>query len=252
MNRRIFFAGILASPAIPAMGGTPATYEASLISGGEKGGTWLAGARVALAPGWKTYWRVPGESGIPPQFDFAGSVNVARTQVNYPLPQRFKDQGGEAIGYHDEVVFPVMVTPEDTRAPVILKLNLAFAVCRDICIPARAQAILDLERAPASSVVEMWQGRVPQVRQGRPIRKAEVRMSGGKPVLALDVEGAPRDIFIEGSTTAYFGKPREGDATGEFLLPISNLANPKALENSRLIATLDMGGTGVEQSIAVT
>ena len=66
--------------------------------------------------GWKTYWRMPGDAGIPPQFDWSGSQNVKSVEVLWPAPQRFIDSGGETVGYKDRVVFPLRIVPDRCRA----------------------------------------------------------------------------------------------------------------------------------------
>ena len=77
-----------------------------------------AGVEVHLAPGWKTYWRYPGDSGVPPRFDFSGSRNLKSASVRYPAPHRLTDESGTSIGYKGDVVFPLDVTPQDAGKPV--------------------------------------------------------------------------------------------------------------------------------------
>src|SRR5258707_9942457 len=71
-----------------------------LIAGAnEKGQTPLrAGIEIKLQPQWKTYWRYPGDSGVPPRFDFSGSENVKSVNVLYPAPHLFTDEAGQALG----------------------------------------------------------------------------------------------------------------------------------------------------------
>jgi len=114
-------------------------FKISLVSGGQEGGVWQAGILVEMEPEWKTYWRMPGDSGIPPQFDWTGSENGAEIEVGFPVPRRFNDAAGETIGYRDRVVFPVFVKPEKLDAAVSLRLDMFFAVCKDVCIPAKAK-----------------------------------------------------------------------------------------------------------------
>src|SRR5665647_485933 len=100
MNRRqalIAFATIPLT-ATAAQSDIPEPFKVSLISGGREGGVWQAGILVELEPAWKTYWRMPGDSGIPPQFDWAGSDNIAAIEVMFPIPGRFRDGSGETIG----------------------------------------------------------------------------------------------------------------------------------------------------------
>jgi DsbC/DsbD-like thiol-disulfide interchange protein len=95
----------------------------------------VAGVQLRMDRGWKTYWRNPGDSGVPPTFDWSGSKNVKNAEVLYPAPHRFADAGGTAIGYDDEVIFPVKITPERKGAPVELMLALEYGLCKDLCIP---------------------------------------------------------------------------------------------------------------------
>ncbi len=117
-----------------------------LIAGGgatEKGETVLrAGVEIRLAPGWKTYWRYPGDSGVPPHFDFGKSENVKSVTVAWPAPQRLVDSEGITIGYKNSVLFPLRIVPEDASKPVRLRLKLDYAICEKLCVPAQGQSEL--------------------------------------------------------------------------------------------------------------
>ena len=103
-----------------------------------------AGIEIRLAPGWKTYWRYPGDSGLPPRFDFSKSRNVKSVTVLWPAPQRLADEAGTSIGYKHDVIFPLEVTPQDAAKPVILALKIDYAVCEKLCVPADGTAELTL------------------------------------------------------------------------------------------------------------
>jgi hypothetical protein len=118
-----------------------------LIAGGPKYGVLLAGIEITLASGFKTYWRSPGEAGVPPVFDFSGSTNLKSAQVLYPAPESFVDAGGLAIGYHDRVIFPVLVEAIEPDEPVQLALKLFYGACEKICIPAEGAAQIELPSA---------------------------------------------------------------------------------------------------------
>jgi DsbC/DsbD-like thiol-disulfide interchange protein len=107
-----------------------------------------AGIEVRLDPGALTYWRMPGGAGVPPVFSFEGSANASDIVVSYPVPLRIDEDGTEAFGYRDRVIFPVRVTPKDATRPVLLVLNVSYAVCSRICLPAKAEARLALLPAP--------------------------------------------------------------------------------------------------------
>lgn len=94
-----------------------------------------AGLQLLLDEGWKTYWRSPGEVGIPPQVDWSASQNVASVQLEWPAPVRFTAFGIENFGYQGEVVFPLQIQLENPGKPAILAAKMSVLVCSDICVP---------------------------------------------------------------------------------------------------------------------
>ncbi|TCP62865.1 disulfide bond corrector protein DsbC [Rhodovulum bhavnagarense] len=98
-------------------------------------GTYMAGLRLDLAPGWKTYWRAPGDAGIPPRFDWSGSDNLADVQVHWPRPKLFSNNDMRTIGYETQVVLPVELTPARPGEPIALRARIELGVCHDICMP---------------------------------------------------------------------------------------------------------------------
>src|SRR5579885_661093 len=109
-----------------------------------------AGIEIKLDPGWHTYWRYPGDSGVPPRFDFARSDNVRTVDVLWPAPQRFSDQDGNSIGYKGSVVLPLHIAPKDPAKPARLELKLDYAICEKLCVPAEATAALTVSGAATS------------------------------------------------------------------------------------------------------
>ena len=77
-----------------------------------------AGVEIKMQPGWKTYWRYPGDSGVPPRFDFSGSENLTAAKVLFPAPHLFTDETGHSLGYKGNVILPVVVTPQQPGKPV--------------------------------------------------------------------------------------------------------------------------------------
>lgn len=104
----------------------------------------MSGLSLALAPGWKTYWRSPGEAGIPPQFDWAGSQNVKSVRVHWPSPVVFHTNGMQTVGYKDDVVLPLEVIAVDPSKPVHLAARVDVGICKDICMPAMVEVSADL------------------------------------------------------------------------------------------------------------
>ena len=108
-----------------------------------KAGTRMAAIRINLADGWKTYWRAPGEAGIPPSFDWSGSANLADVEIHWPTPAVFSANGLYSIGYKHSIVIPVELRPAHT-GPIALRAKMAIGVCNDICVPISATLAADL------------------------------------------------------------------------------------------------------------
>src|ERR1041385_6692223 len=107
-----------------------------LLAGSRSGTVLLGGIAIQLQPGWHTYWRTPGDSGVPPRFDFSKSDNVEAVMVLFPAPRKFDDgAGGISLGYTQQVVLPLRITAKDANKPVTLRAAINYAVCEKICIP---------------------------------------------------------------------------------------------------------------------
>ena len=100
-----------------------------------KSGSIMAGIRIDLSQGWKTYWRAPGDAGIPPQFQWDGSENVGSIAFHWPVPEVFDQDGIRSIGYHESVTIPLEIFP-NVAGDVRLKGILDIGVCEEICVPA--------------------------------------------------------------------------------------------------------------------
>src|SRR3954464_7457364 len=101
-----------------------------LLAGSRSGGVLLGGIAIQLQPGWHTYWRNPGDSGVPPRFDFSKSDNVETVTVLWPAPTKFDDgAGGIALGYEKKVVLPLRIAAKNTDRPVTLRTEINYAVC---------------------------------------------------------------------------------------------------------------------------
>jgi DsbC/DsbD-like thiol-disulfide interchange protein len=237
--------------------------RARLVAGGADGAARLAAIEIVLDPGFKTYWRSPGESGLPPAFDWAGSENLSAAEVLWPAPHRFEDAGGVAYGYKDRVLLPVRVSPNDSAKPLRLALKLDYGVCKDICIPAQASLALALrpgEAAPPSAPIAAALARVPRPQAlGAPgdlsILAVDPETVDGKPALAVAVRAPPdTDLFVEAPAGWYVAAGRlqplpaaSGGADGRFLVEI--FERPKDAAGSvELRLTLAAGERGVESA----
>ena len=117
-----------------------------VVNAGKPSGQLYAFVEIELAEGWKTYWRSPGDSGIPPHFEFGKSKNLANAEVLYPAPKRIADRGESIIGYTGIVIFPVALKAADPTLPIELSSDVQFGMCKDICVPT--EAALTLSVAP--------------------------------------------------------------------------------------------------------
>ena len=187
---------------------------------------YVAGLEIVLADGWKTYWRMPGDSGVPPNFDWTGSSNLASATTLFPAPVQMPEAGGMAIGYKGTVLLPIRIEPKDKTRAVNLKLALEFGVCREICIPATANFELSLAPAASASLppeILAALERVPRTQENRrksdpKLEKATIDRSGPSPKLLIEVSfpsGAKNaDVFVEAPEGLYVPIPKQVAPSG--------------------------------------
>lgn len=113
-------------------------------------GSHITALRVRLAPGWKTYWRAPGEAGIPPRFDWAGSENLGDVRYHWPSPDVFEQNGMRSIGYAQELVLPIELFPSVPDQKIEMRAALEIGVCQDVCVPVHVRLKADLNGPGAS------------------------------------------------------------------------------------------------------
>jgi len=166
-----------------------------------------AGVEVTLQPGWKTYWRYPGDSGVPPRFDFSGSTNLKSAHVLYPAPHLFIDDGEKTLGYKGQVIFPLRVTPAQADKPVTVRLKIDYAVCEKLCIPAEGRAELTLQHATSShdGALAAAEALVPKPVSAEEIGLTARRVnSAPKPLIDVELKSSePVEVFVEGPTAEW-------------------------------------------------
>ena len=179
-----------------------------LLAGSRSGPVLLGGVAVQLDPGWKTYWRTSGDSGVPPRFDFSKSENVEAVTVLWPAPTKFDDgAGGFSLGYHDQVVLPLRIVPKTNDKPVTLRANINYAVCEKICIPVEASTELTFASVASTedSVLFAALDTVPKpasVGDPNPLTIRDVKREGKSTVLidVLSPDARMVNLFVEGPT----------------------------------------------------
>lgn len=268
MMKAIIAALLLFSLALsaPTSRSSEPTHSARLFQAETSDGAWNAGLEITLSEGWKTYWRVPGESGVPPQFDWSGSANLKAVTVGWPAPRRYRDAAGETIGYLDRVVFPLRIDRLDASAPADLKLSLFYAVCKDVCIPAEEKLSLKLAAASSATLEDRdllaaFAAQIPGSASAYlipAVKSLRMRGSDAAPILeialAAPVPSATTDMFVEGYPGAYFRKPRPvqaGASSSLFHLPVDGIAAPTVLRGKQLTVTLVSGRSSLAQTLPV-
>lgn len=180
-----------------------------LLAGSRSGAVLLGGIAFQLQQGWKTYWRTPGDSGVPPRFDFSKSDNVEAVTVMWPAPLKFDDgAGGHSIGYHNQIVLPLRIVAKAADKPVTLRAEINYAVCEKLCIPVDAHAELGFNSVASTEDANLRAAldTVPKpanIGDPNPLTVRDVKRDGASKVI-IDVV-APTDarnvnLFVEGPT----------------------------------------------------
>jgi DsbC/DsbD-like thiol-disulfide interchange protein len=226
-----------------------------------------AGIEIRLEKGWHTYWRYPGDAGVPPKFDWSASENLASAQVEWPAPEKIVDGSGmKSIGYHDRVVFPVAVKPVDPGLPIKLRLKLDFAICDKLCVPADAAMELEipLESGDLSEILEQAESRVPRPAMlgqngDKPgaLSVTNIRIEhGAKPRAIISVsapEGSAPRLFAEGPNDKWAlpvpEKIGTSDGLTQFALPFEGAPPGAKPIPSKLIVTLVAENDAIEVAI---
>jgi len=179
-----------------------------LLAGSRSGAVLLGGIAFQLESGWKTYWRTPGDSGVPPRFDFTKSDNVEAVTILWPAPTKFPDgAGGISLGYHKHVVLPLRIVVKNPDKPVLLRAVINYAVCEKLCIPVEASAELAFTSVASTEDSALFAAldTVPKpanVGDPNPLTIRDVKRDGKQGVLVDVVSPGTGEVnlFVEGPT----------------------------------------------------
>ncbi|MFS8037278.1 protein-disulfide reductase DsbD domain-containing protein [Xanthobacter sp. AM11] len=261
------FAAFTLSSAAAAAGEAPraslAGAEVQLIAGAVEGDQAQAGIEIRLAPGWKTYWRYPGDSGVPPALTFEGSRNVLAVEMAWPAPRRFSDgAGGFSIGYKGNVLLPLKVRLAEPGKGAHLAITLDFAVCEALCMPARADLAVDLpgDGAGQARITAAGAG-VPEPRplgaEGLAVTAVALDSTTTPARLVIDVRTATAkaDLFAEGPDARWAlplpQKTALPDGMARFSLPLEGVPPGVDPRGAQLELTLVDGAQAVATRVAV-
>lgn len=207
----------------------------------------MAAIRVSLAPGWHTYWRAPGEAGIPPSFNLSASQNLSAMSMHWPTPELHSENGMWYLGYENELILPIELAPTGP-GEIHLSGDMEFGVCKDICIPmtARIDAMLSLP------------GGEPEIRAAlkdrpKPLQNTRCTaqpVSDGMQITAtLDLADADVAVIEHPDKTIWISEAMVTQSGGQIevtsdLVPIDS--NPFMVDRSTLVITAISDGAVYE------
>ncbi|MSO70615.1 MAG: copper resistance protein [Alphaproteobacteria bacterium] len=223
----------------------------------------ILGLEFSLAPGWKTYWRSPGEGGLPVEIQWSGSENLQSAALLWPAPRRFSVFGIDNIGYVDHVLLPIEAELARPGQASVFRATVNFLVCKEICVPAEAKLELALpaepaEASPHANVIARFRAAVPGDGRGAGLTFSDAFIEIGKhPTLeavftALYPFEKP-DLFVEGPRSVYFAAPKlrleDGGRRAIFRVAANDAAGvgpAPPLDRVPLTLTLVDGGRSIE------
>ncbi len=223
----------------------------SAKTGTENSSEIYIGLQIKLDKGWKTYWRNPGDAGLPPQFNWTVSDNVKSIDVLWPKPEKFEAYGFVTWGYEKEVVFPIRITLKDPAKGLDAKLNAFYGICEEVCVPVNQEFSINLpgnlaDNSVYAPVIEHYHSRVPAtVNAISPIQEVSfLGISDKKMIVELrttDVFETPL-LILEGDDGDYFAvkniEVSEGGKRAKFAVDVDLTDPGKALKGRRFTATI--------------
>ncbi len=165
---------------------------------------WL-GLKIEHQPHWHTYWKNPGDSGLPTTLDWTLPAGVVAGEIEWPTPGKLPIGPLMNYGYEGTLLLPVAVTvPEGFKAEALdVKLHAEWLVCKDVCIPQSGDFAL---RVPAQAATAGHAGLFAAARAARPMAapgaKASARVEGSALIVRVTglpaaVQGQPLSFFAE-------------------------------------------------------
>jgi thiol:disulfide interchange protein DsbD len=127
-----------------------AAYLEAPLSPGKT--TWVA-IRQEMDPGWHTYWRNPGESGLATSVSWRLPNGVKAGDISWPAPEQFSDGTVTNYGYEHTATLLVPLTASASAKPGIAQLTVNLLACEHMCIPEQATLDLDLHKASGGTTI---------------------------------------------------------------------------------------------------
>lgn len=221
----------------------PGIRSARLLPGWtDNDGNRISAFELQLEPGWKTYWRKPGDSGLPPEFDWQESTNLAAIALHWPAPEAIVSGDETTLGYHDLLVLPFTARPKDPASPVELAAAVEFGVCEKICVPAYLELQAPAPGETPTPEITHALEKMPRPSSVRPVCTTRNIDDGTQlsvllptaqiELAAMELQGRP-DVWV---SSAQLEPEAEGTrATADFVPPSGK---PFDLDPSHLLITV--------------
>lgn len=220
-------------------------------------GTQQAALRLTLPPGWHTYWRSPGEAGIPPRFDWSRSDNVAAVTLAWPAPVVFQLSGITTVGYANGLVLPIEVAPVDAAGAMRIDVTLEIGVCKDLCVPVSLSVSSDLPaRSDRDETIEAALRAGPMDRSAAGVTASRCTVAPLKDglrvtsMLTMPPQGGQEFAVIETPDPDIWVQTQSSERTGDALTTVVDMVPPEAkpfdLDRSGVVITVFGGPQAVE------
>lgn len=191
---------------------------------------------IDLLPGWKTYWRDPGDTGVPPSIDIGDSENIDQVSLEFPAPERVNDGYSIWAGYTYPVALPMTLRQDQPGKPSQIEADVFLGICETICIPFQARFSLQIEpdHQPNDfevALVEDAHALIPE-KPGEDLAVSGAVLSEDESRLTLSVlhplQQAATDLFISGPIGWYFGIPERVESDeGASVFTVAIVARPE-------------------------
>lgn len=238
----------LSLPLVAAAQDLPEGLQAARILPGwtDAQGRRIAALELVLEPGWKTYWRSPGDAGLPPVFDWTGS-NIGEIAFHWPAPEVIVSDGMRTLGYHDRLVLPFTVTPEDGARPVGLSAHVSFGLCENICIPAALDLVAPATGVAPDPEIEAAMALAPQVSDRQPSCEIGEIEDGMRVTLTAPETGAELAVEYGGAPDIWVSAPEFNAAGTEVTVDfVAPSGKPFALDPEAVVMTMLGAGGATE------
>ncbi|MDX3925524.1 MAG: protein-disulfide reductase DsbD family protein [Shinella sp.] len=227
-------------------------------------GTVRAMLDIRLSPGWKTYWRDPGESGIPPTIDVTAASGATLETIGFPPPRHFDDGTTRYTGYDHSVKLPFSLSQDPGSGGGKITAAVFLGICKDICIPVQAELATDtgaetftnpLEKA----AIEEAEAKLPG-KPAKDFKPLSARWSEDRKRLSVvfrapeAADGALPEVFFSGPPGFQFEQPGTVSRNGrDYSAHVELVHKPKSadLATAPILLTVRSGERAMETPLAI-